>query len=317
MRKYVLICNNRRKKILYYYDFRDECVYGIDGGETSKNAEKGARKGGYYGGIIGIFLYPVLGKASYHLPSGMLACISVLMGLATLLDVSEGDDIYLEVSSLNYKPVKVMHIAENYYYHYVYMTPECYQSLFGKDIEYDEIFVVNKDPEDISYENDFSAKYLDNNAVSGITFTRTISDRIESMITSMNIVTYVLVVSAGLLAFIVLYNLNNINISERQRELATLKVLGFYDGEISMYVFRENIMLTVLGTIFGIFFGIWLHRFVILTAELDIMMFGRQIYTKSYIYSILLTIGFSIIVNIVMHWKMKKIDMIESLKSVE
>ena len=237
--------------------------------------------------------------------------------LAALLDVSEGDDIYLEVSSLNYKPVKVMHIAENYYYHYVYMTPECYQSLFGKDIEYDEIFVVNKDPEDISYENDFSAKYLDNNAVSGITFTRTISDRIESMITSMNIVTYVLVVSAGLLAFIVLYNLNNINISERQRELATLKVLGFYDGEISMYVFRENIMLTVLGTIFGIFFGIWLHRFVILTAELDIMMFGRQIYTKSYIFSILLTIGFSIIVNIVMHWKMKKIDMIESLKSVE
>ena len=237
--------------------------------------------------------------------------------LAALLNVSEGDDIYLEVSSLNYKPVKVMHIAENYYYHYVYMTPECYQSLFGKDIEYDEIFVVNKDAEDISYENDFSAKYLDNNAVSGITFTRTISDRIESMITSMNIVTYVLVVSAGLLAFIVLYNLNNINISERQRELATLKVLGFYDGEISMYVFRENIMLTVLGTIFGIFFGIWLHRFVILTAELDIMMFGRQIYTKSYIYSILLTIGFSIIVNIVMHWKMKKIDMIESLKSVE
>ena len=237
--------------------------------------------------------------------------------LAALLDVSEGDDIYLEVSSLNYKPVKIMHIVENYYYHYVYMTPECYQSLFGKDIEYDEIFVVNKDAEDISYENDFSAKYLDNNAVSGITFTRTISDRIESMITSMNIVTYVLVVSAGLLAFIVLYNLNNINISERQRELATLKVLGFYDGEISMYVFRENIMLTVLGTIFGIFFGIWLHRFVILTAELDIMMFGRQIYTKSYIYSILLTIGFSIIVNIVMHWKMKKIDMIESLKSVE
>ena len=237
--------------------------------------------------------------------------------LAALLDVSEGDDIYLEVSSLNYKPVKIMHIVENYYYHYVYMTPECYQSLFGKDIEYDEIFVVNKDAEDISYENDFSAKYLDNNAVSGITFTRTISDRIESMITSMNIVTYVLVVSAGLLAFIVLYNLNNINISERQRELATLKVLGFYDGEISMYVFRENIMLTVLGTIFGIFFGIWLHRFVILTAELDIMMFGRQIYTKSYIFSILLTIGFSIIVNIVMHWKMKKIDMIESLKSVE
>ena len=153
--------------------------------------------------------------------------------------------------------------------------------------------------------------------VSGITYMRTISDRIESMITSMNVVIYVLVVSAGLLAFVVLYNLNNINISERQRELATLKVLGFYDSEVSMYVFRENIMLTVLGTIFGIFFGMWMHRFVILTAEIDIMMFGRQIYMRSYIYSILLTLAFSIIVNIVMHWKMKKIDMIESLKSVE
>ena len=153
--------------------------------------------------------------------------------------------------------------------------------------------------------------------VSGITYMRTISDRIESMITSMNVVIYVLVVSAGLLAFVVLYNLNNINISERQRELATLKVLGFYDSEVSMYVFRENIMLTVLGTIFGIFFGMWMHRFVILTAEIDIMMFGRQIYMRSYIYSILLTLAFSIIVNIVMHWKMKKIVMIESLKSVE
>ena len=237
--------------------------------------------------------------------------------LASLLNVSEGDDIYLEVSDMNYKPVKIEHIVENYFYHYVYMTPTLYENLYGEAVNYDEIFVVNQDAKDISYENTFSDKYLNMSTVSGITYMRTISDRIESMITSMNVVIYVLVVSAGLLAFVVLYNLNNINISERQRELATLKVLGFYDSEVSMYVFRENIMLTVLGTIFGIFFGMWMHRFVILTAEIDIMMFGRQIYMRSYIYSILLTLAFSIIVNIVMHWKMKKIDMIESLKSVE
>ncbi len=237
--------------------------------------------------------------------------------LASLLNVSEGDDIYLEISDMNYKPVKIEHIVENYFYHYVYMTPTLYEQLYGEAVDYEEIFVVNQDAKDFSYENAFSEKYLDMSTVSGITYTRTMSDRIESMITSMNVVIYVLVVSAGLLAFVVLYNLNNINISERQRELATLKVLGFYDGEVSMYVFRENIMLTVLGTIFGIFFGMWLHRFVILTAEIDIMMFGRQIYMRSYIYSILLTLAFSIIVNIVMHWKMKKIDMIESLKSVE
>lgn len=237
--------------------------------------------------------------------------------LASLLDVSEGDDIYLEVSDMNYKPVKIMHIVENYFYHYVYMTPALYKTLYENDVDYNELFVVNQNPKDTAYEDGFSEKYLGLNEVSGITFTRTMSDRIESMITSMNVVIYVLVVSAGLLAFVVLYNLNNINISERQRELATLKVLGFYDGEVSMYIFRENIMLTVLGAIFGIFFGMWLHRFVILTAEIDIMMFGRQIYMRSYIYSILLTIIFSIIVNIVMHWKMKKIDMIESLKSVE
>ncbi len=237
--------------------------------------------------------------------------------LASLLNVSEGDDIYLEVSDMNYKPVKIEHIVENYFYHYVYMTPTLYENLYGEAVNYDEIFVVNQDAKEISYENTFSDKYLDMSTVYGITYMRTISDRIESMITSMNVVIYVLVVSAGLLAFVVLYNLNNINISERQRELATLKVLGFYDSEVSMYVFRENIMLTVLGTIFGIFFGMWMHRFVILTAEIDIMMFGRQIYMRSYIYSILLTLAFSIIVNIVMHWKMKKIDMIESLKSVE
>ena len=124
-------------------------------------------------------------------------------------------------------------------------------------------------------------------------------------------------IAAGLLAFVVLYNLNNINISERRMELATIKVLGFYDGEVGAYVYRENILLTILGTIAGIVLGIILHKYVIFTTEVDLIMFGRQIYVQSYIYSILLTIAFSILVNFFMYFQLKKIDMVESLKSTE
>ena len=124
-------------------------------------------------------------------------------------------------------------------------------------------------------------------------------------------------ISAGLLAFVVLYNLNNINISERKRELATLKVLGFYEMEVSGYVFRENIWLTLFGCILGVGFGMILHRYVILTAEIDMMMFGRSIKPLSYLYSIVLTWIFSFFVNVVMHFRLKRINMVESLKSIE
>ena len=126
-----------------------------------------------------------------------------------------------------------------------------------------------------------------------------------------------LIVSAGMLAFVVLYNLNNININERRRELATLKVLGFYDQEVSVYVFRENILLTLIGTLAGCVFGVILHRFIIETVEIDMCMFGRNINLPSFIYSILCTLIFSALVNFAMHYKLKKIDMVKSLKSVE
>ena len=137
------------------------------------------------------------------------------------------------------------------------------------------------------------------------------------MLKSLNLVVIVLIVSAGMLAFVVLYNLNNINITERRRELATLKVLGFYDGEVSAYVYRENIILTFVGMAAGIVIGILLHRFIIETVEVDSAMFGRIIDFSSYIYSMLFTLGFSFFVNGVMYFKLKKIDMVESLKSVE
>ena len=236
--------------------------------------------------------------------------------LAKLLDVSVGDEIYIEVSEMQFVPVTVSHIAENYFYHYVYVSPQTYEQIYGEAPQYHEVY-MNMDQPERQDEEAFSSKYLKNDIVAGVSFTSTVSEQIESMIVSMDAIIYVIIISAGLLAFVVLYNLNNINISERKRELATLKVLGFYDIEVSKYVFRENILLTLFGSVFGVFLGIILHRYVILTAEIDLMMFGRNIYFRSYIYSILLTFLFSFIVNIVTHWKLKKIDMIESLKSVE
>ena len=137
------------------------------------------------------------------------------------------------------------------------------------------------------------------------------------MLGSLDIIVVVLIISAGMLAFIVLYNLNNININERRRELATIKVLGFYDKEVAAYVYRENIYLTLIGMIFGCVLGKILHQFIIVTVEIDSCMFGRIIYVPSYIFSMLLTVVFSILVNVAMFYKLRKIDMVESLKSVE
>ena len=154
-------------------------------------------------------------------------------------------------------------------------------------------------------------------AALSVTYTGNTKEQLDNMLTALDSVIGVLILSAGMLAFVVLYNLNNININERKRELATIKVLGFYDKEVSAYVYRENILLTILGSIFGIFLGILLHRFIIVTVEVDVCMFGRNISVFSYVISALITYGFSILVNGVMYFKLKKIDMVESLKSVE
>ena len=150
-----------------------------------------------------------------------------------------------------------------------------------------------------------------------ISYTSSLMGQLERMLSTLGMVVVVLIVSAGMLSFVVLYNLNNINITERQRELATLKVLGFYDLEVSEYVFRENILLTIIGVLVGSVFGIFLHRYVITTVEVDAVMFGRNIRQTSFWISGLLTCGFSLFVNLTMHFKLKKVDMVESLKSVE
>ncbi len=236
--------------------------------------------------------------------------------LATLLDVEAGDTIYLKDGDTNRIDVTVDSVAENYFYHYVYMSPALYEKLYGKSPEYSEILTINQE-DDEDFENDFQETYMDEDAVLNVSFVSEMKTRVANMIKSMDTVIYVIVIAAGLLAFVVLYNLNNINITERRRELATLKVLGFFEGEVSMYVFRENVILTFIGALLGIVFGLILHRFVILTAEIDMMMFGRQVKAVSYFYSILLTFAFSFLVNLFMHFKLKKLNMVESMKSVE
>ena len=236
--------------------------------------------------------------------------------LAKLLDVSVGDTICLNDGDTDKYDVSVSAICENYLMHYVYMSPEMYEKTYGKTIEYNEIYTRN-DNTDEEFEENFADKYLKYDATGAVTFTSSSADRIADMLRSMDLVIYVLIIAAGMLAFVVLYNLNNINITERRRELATLKVLGFYNGEVATYVYRENIILTVIGIIFGIVFGKILHRFVILTAEIDMLMFARDISLKSYGYSVIFTIGFSVIVNFVMYYQLKRINMVESLKSIE
>ena len=212
--------------------------------------------------------------------------------------------------------MRVSAVTENYMGHYVYMTPAVYEETFKEAPDFgSSIFTMKEE-----YYDDMESvgnEILKYPAALVISYTDSIAEQLERMLSTLGMVIFVLIISAGMLAFVVLYNLNNINITERQRELATLKVLGFYDKEVSGYVFRENILLTVIGVLAGTVFGFFLHRYVIITVEVDAVMFGRNISLFSYVISALITCGFSGIVNGFMHFKLKKINMVESLKSVE
>lgn len=234
---------------------------------------------------------------------------------ASLLGLKVGDMIPLKKGDKEYK-VRVAVITENYMSHYLYMTPRVYEQTFGEKPEYENIvFTMQEDcKDDLEMAG---SRILANPGALSISYTSSLASQVDRMLSTLDAVILVLIVSAGMLAFVVLYNLNNINITERQRELATLKVLGFYDGEVSQYVLRENVILTVLGIMFGAVFGILIHRYVITTVEVDAVMFGRNIKLLSFLYSGILTSIFSIVVNGVMHFKLKTIDMVESLKSVE
>lgn len=236
--------------------------------------------------------------------------------LATLLDIKVGNTVTIQNLDHQPKKVKVTGINENYTLHYIYMTPKLYNSLYGAEPKYNSI-VFNMKDATADNEDALSSSILKNDDILGIQFSSASGKTFFNMANSLNSIVLVLIICAGALAFIVLYNLSNINITERARELATIKVLGFYDKEISNYINRENTVSSIIGMIIGLILGIFLHRFVIITAEVDIVMFNRIIKWQSFVYSGALTLAFTFIVNFILHFKLKKVDMVESLKSIE
>ncbi len=235
--------------------------------------------------------------------------------IADEFGLSVGDTIALEREDGDPVEVPIAEICENYLQHYLYLTPALYEELYGEKPSWNSIFL--KSEEDQQTLEQIGTDLLALDACLNISYTSALREEVEDMLSALNLVILVLIVSAGLLAFVVLYNLNNININERERELATLKVLGFYDMEVASYVYRENILLTILGAAAGCVIGQVMHAFIIKTVEVDMTMFGRQIYPRSFLLGTLLTVAFSVIVNFAMYFKLKKIDMVESLKSIE
>ncbi|WP_040214432.1 ABC transporter permease [Clostridium polynesiense] len=232
------------------------------------------------------------------------------------LNVKIGDKVSIRGEEDERYEAEIIGITENYAGHYAYMTPVLYEKLYGKKPEFHKIMAKTSESSS-DFENKLSEDLLTHQEVSSLSFTTEINRTFSDVTRSLNYVIIVLIVSAGALAFIVLYNLTNINVSERLREIATIKVLGFYDKEVSAYVYRENIILTMLGALVGLVLGIFLHQFIVVTSEVENLMFGREIKAMSYVYSFILTMIFAGIVNLVMYHKLKKIKMVESLKSVD
>ena len=236
--------------------------------------------------------------------------------MAAELDVELGDTVTIRDEDRGDLEVEISAVCENYMGHYLYMTPTVYEEVYGEQPDYNSIFYKTADRVTEEAER-IGEEALALPGALSVSYTTDLKEQVDNMLGALDAVIAVLIISAGMLAFVVLYNLNNINITERQRELATLKVLGFYNGEVAMYVYRENIVLTFFGAIFGIILGKILHGFIIVTVEIESVMFGRNIDLSSFVYGFLLTILFSLLVNGAMYFKLKKINMVESLKSVE
>ena len=234
--------------------------------------------------------------------------------LAKLLSLSTGDDITLNNPDGRPITVPITGVCENYALNYVYMSPALYESSFRTEPAYNT-FLFN-----VSEDCDRSAaaeQLLDHGGFLGVSYSSEGMGRFTDMMGSLNSIVWVLIISAGALAFIVMYNLVNINVNERIRELATIKVLGFYDKEVSAYIYRENNIAAAFGIMIGLILGVFLERFVIVTAEVDAVMFAPDISAPCFLFAAALTILFTLIVNITLHFQLKKINMVESLKSVE
>ena len=236
--------------------------------------------------------------------------------LSKLLGVQIGDVISIDVDENEWVDVKITGISENYVMNYVYFSEAYYESIVGEAPEYNA-FIFNMADTSEEAEDTISAVTADNEHILTVSFTSNISTDFSDNMDSLDYVIFVIILCAGALAFIVLYNLANINVTERIREIATIKVLGFYDKEVSKYINRENTISAMIGTVVGLFLGVPLEKFIIRTAEVDNMMFLPDITPESFIYSVLLTLAFTLIVNFALHHTLRKVDMVESLKSIE
>ncbi|MBP0955882.1 MAG: hypothetical protein J5997_00785 [Oscillospiraceae bacterium] len=230
--------------------------------------------------------------------------------LSNLLNVKTGDMVFIEGAE---KSVKIAAIAENYTYHFVYMTPVTYNELFGEG-DVNTILLNTADNADY---DEISTELISCDAVISAAFTVNGTDKFRKLISSLDLIVAVIVIFAGALAVVILYNLANININERVRELATIKVLGFFDGEVGAYVYRENTVSTIIGIILGLIVGIFFEHFVIVTAEVDEVMFSRDIPWFCYVLAAAAMAVFTVLVNLLLYFKLKKIDMASSMKAIE
>lgn len=233
--------------------------------------------------------------------------------LAKMLNVNKGDTIKIGDTG---DKIKVIGIAENYVANYVYMSADAYKDMTGDVPKYNTIY-ANAHDTSKEVENSIGTDFLEKDDVAGISFTSSISGDFKDMVSSMNMIVLVMIVCAGALAVVVLYNLTNINLAERNREIATIKVLGFNHSETSAFVYRENIILTIFGIAVGLVLGVFLWQFVVDTVEVDAIMFGKQIHVLSFVLASALTAVFSLIVNFIMYFRIKAVNMVESLKSIE
>lgn len=232
---------------------------------------------------------------------------------ANSLGVSVGDSVTFSDGGSSYVTVEISAIYENYVGNYIFITSEYYSQLFGGEPSYNMLLLEFED----SAQSQVGSILNASSCVQGVSYISDLVDWADDTLSSLNTIVLIVLAAAALLAIVVLYNLNSINIAERKRELATLKVLGFYDSEVASYVYKENILLTIIGILLGVVLGIFLHQYVITSIEVDMIMFGRSIFWYSYILGALLTFAFSVIINLIMYRSIRRIDMIESLKSVE
>lgn len=234
--------------------------------------------------------------------------------MSNVLKAKAGDSFSVVNSDGSKTELTVTGVTENYALNYIYMTPTLYREVYGEEPSYNMIYANIPDGVETS---DLSTELLDDSDILGIAYSSDTMGRFVDTIGSLKSIVIVLIVSAGLLAFIVMYNLVNINVNERKRELATIKVLGFYDREVSSYIYRENNVAVLFGIILGLILGIFLEKFVVSVAEVDAVMFISDMAWWCYAVSALITAIFALIVTIVVHFSLKKIDMVESLKAIE